>query len=123
MLPFDTFRINHGRTPKFFVLDNAAEKLQLTLRRNRCEHVPTSTFLLEENGIAERLNRALLTAICADLHSAEIDDRFWPIALKDAVYKYKLRLQTTTGHTPLHEWLGVDATPKRILVFGQLGVV
>lgn len=49
--------------------------------------------------------------------------KYWPLALQDTVSKYNFRTHDTTGRTPLHDWRGVDETPKRLLIFGQLGIV
>lgn len=62
-----------------------------------------------------------MEAVRTALHKAEIDGRYWPISLQDAVFKYNLRTSETTGHTPLHDRLSVDYTLKRLLVFSLLG--
>lgn len=124
---FNNFRDNYGRIPKIFVSNNAVEYLsvhvQNTLMQHSCEHVPTSTYSPEENGIAERLNRTLMEAVRTALHNAEMDGKYWPISLQDAVFKYNLRKHESTGRPPHYVCLGVDATPKRLLIFSQLGTV
>lgn len=88
---FNNFRDCHGRNPDIFVSANAAEYLsahiQRVLHANTCDHIRTSTYSSEENGIAERLNNTLLDAVFTALHNAEMDEKYWPLALQDAVYK------------------------------------
>lgn len=96
---FNRFIRDYGSAPKCFVSDNAreyvSERVRSTLQQFECKAVPTSTYSPEENGIVERLNRTLLDAICADLHTAEMHSRFWPLELQEAVYKYNIRHHST----------------------------
>lgn len=73
--------------------------------------------------MAERLSRMLTSAIRAALHTAEMEEMYWPLAFQDAIYKYNMRVRSQTGRPPLHEWLGADKTPKKLFIFGPLGVI
>lgn len=124
---FSNFPDRYGRTPNIFVSDKSAEYLsahvQRVLHANNCDHIPTSMYSPEDNGIAERLNATLLVSVRKALHTAEMDKKYLPPALQDAVFKYNLRLNSATGRTPFYDCLGVQQTPKRLLVLGQLGIV
>lgn len=124
---FNNFIRDYGKAPRIFVSDNAREyvsaRVKETLDNYGCKSVLMSTYSPEENGIAEGLNRTLLEAVRAALHTVKMSERHWPLALQDAVFKYNLREHSSTGQIPLNEWLGVNETPKRLFAFGQMGSV
>lgn len=124
---FNNFRRNYGGTLKFFVPENATEyhsaKVQCTLHEHSCEHVQTFTYSPEENGFTKKHNWTVMGAGGTALHNAELNDRYWQIALQDAVLKYNLHTHEASGRITLQNWLAVDKKPKRLLVFGQPGIV
>lgn len=47
-------------------------------------------------------------------------ERYWPLALQDAVFKYNLREYSATGNIPINERLGVNHVPKKVFAFRQI---
>lgn len=114
-----------GSPPKHFRSDNAKEyqsNRSMALYRDiGIQYHHTTPHQPQENSIAERLNRTLLSAARAALHHAQLDDTHWEDAVRDVAFKYNLTYHTATQHSPYQLWHQQTPPPIPLFPFGQLG--
>lgn len=91
------------------------EKKGITLRL-------TAPYTPEENGVAERSNRTVVSKARALMIDANLPVRFWLYAVKAAVYLINRTTTSTlpTGMTPYEKWFGSKPDISHIRVFGCL---
>ncbi len=85
------------------------------------QHKLTVAYTPQQNGAAERMNRALMNLARSTLHHRGIDKRFWAEALATAVYD---RDRVTSrglpiDTTPHHIWMGCAPNLEHMRVFGS----
>lgn len=75
----------------------------------------------QQNGVSERINRTLLNSVRAMLHDGQLDDRFWPEALRTAVYVHnRVPTRAVAGRTPYEAWCGRKPGVSHLRAFGCL---
>ena len=84
--------------------DNAAELVsegmhEILLKHDMIQHNSTP-YQPQQNGIAERFNRAIRNAVRSALMTAQLDHSYWPYALNDAVDKYNNIVHSATQKAP-----------------------
>ncbi len=73
---------------------------------------PTTPHTSQENGVAERYNRTLLSRLRSTLHEAKISfDQYWDWAVLDAASKTNSTLHDTIKDIPKRVWL-IHAHPR-----------
>ena len=77
----------------------------------------------QENSIAEDINQTLMNAASANLHHANHPETYWEDAVRDTEYKYNTIPHRVTGQAPHTLWHTIQAQPKQLLIFGQLGTI
>ena len=79
-----------GVTIRFVRCDNAREFLALepAIKQRGITMEYTTVYTLEQNGVAERFNRTIITMVRCMIHQAKFPDGFWPYA---AMYANWLR--------------------------------
>ena len=89
--------------------DNASEYLTKALHRNfgaRATHLdPTIPHSPEENSVAERINRTLISRVRATLETAQMPfEIYWATCLLDTAVKYNSTLHDTYDEVPRALW-------------------
>lgn len=100
-------------------MDNAPELLKLG-KRLESEGVriePTETYTPSQNGVAERLNRTLITKARSMLAAAGLPKSLWGEAVHTACYLKNLT-PDTEGTTPRERWDGKKPSLGHLRVFG-----
>lgn len=107
--------------------DNAKEYTSHTMqdiyRQYGITHHLRTPHQPQESGIAERLNRTIMEAVRALLHTAKLDDTHWEDAARDTIFKYNLMHHATTKTSPYQLWYKAQPAIKRLFTFGQLGTI
>ncbi len=112
-----------GRKVKRMRMDNAKEFLKLAKWAEKKGIVAelTSPYTPEQNGVAERANRTLLTIVRALLFDSGLPKGFWPYAAHAAIY-IKNRVLKVRGHpgkTPYELWTGKALNLGNMRVWGR----
>jgi hypothetical protein len=112
-----------GRKVKRMRMDNAKEFLKLAKWAEKKGIVAelTSPYTPEQNGVAERANRTLLTIVRALLFDSGLPKVFWPYAAHAAIY-IKNRVLKVRGHpgkTPYELWTGKALNLGNMRVWGR----
>lgn len=83
---------------------------------------PTAPYTPEENGVAERSNRTVVSKARAMMIEANMPIRFWLHAVKTAIYLMNRTVSSTleSGVTPYEMWHGSKPDISHIRVFGCL---
>ena len=106
---------------RYMRFDNAREFLglekELKLRGVAPEY--TTEYTPEQNGVAERFNRTIVTMVRCMLQHANLPDGFWPEAAKYANY-LRNRIPMSEGESPLGAWTGDKPLVGREHTFGML---
>lgn len=71
------------------VTHNPGTQLRTTIPKN-----------LEENGIAEAINRTLMDGVRGILNTAKMGHEFWPYATQDIDFKKSVVVQATNHDSP-----------------------
>ena len=110
-----------GITVRYVRCDNAKEFLtsESALQERGIELEPSTTHTPEQNGVAERFNRTIITMVRCMLHHAGLPDGFWPPA---ALYANHLRqrLPLADGASPYERWYKVKPLIDIERTFGML---
>ena len=111
--------------PSTIHTDNAKEYLEShtkEVHKIKCvQHTATVPYTLQENGIAERVNRTITNAARASLHHSGLLYYHWEDAIKDSVFKYNHTLHLSTGEISTTLWHGQKPSVPQYMIFGQLG--
>ena len=79
----------------------------------------TTAYTPEQNGVAERLNRTLVSMARCMLFDAELGQEFWAEAVITANYlRNLLPVASERGMTPEEAWTGQKPSVKHLRVFG-----
>ena len=100
-----------------------SKQFDLYLSQNGIKHETTGGWTPQFNGIAERMNRTLMTMVRSTLLSANIPHKFWGELVLSAAYilnRCTSKANPTT--TPLQLWRGNDLKPtlKHLKTIGCL---
>ena len=118
---------NTDETIKLKVLrsDNGGEYLSNNfkqyLKDNGIHQELTVAHTLQQNGVAERMNRTLFDLVRSMLHHKSIEKRFWAEALATAVYtRNRVTSRALPDNiTPHHIWHGKTPDLSHMRVFGS----
>lgn len=82
-----------GKKLKNLRNDNRREyvnsRFKASMARNGVRHQKTFPYILEQTGIAERMNRTILNQVRSTLNDANLPKRFWAEAVNTVVYLIK----------------------------------
>ena len=78
----------------------------------------TTPYTPEQNGVAERLNRTLITKARSMLAAAELPKELWGEAVYTACYLRNLTPQNKESKSPEEIWTGKKLSGKHLRVFG-----
>jgi hypothetical protein len=78
----------------------------------------TTPYTPEQNGVAERLNRTLITKARSMLAAARLPKEFWGEAVHTACYLKNLIPQNSKTKSPEEIWTGKKPSGKHLRVFG-----
>ena len=114
-----------GRKLKTLRTDNGGEytsnEFVSYLKKEGIRHEYTVPITPQQNGVAERMNKTLVEAVCSMLSDAKLPKCFWAKALATAVY---LRNHSPTnavqGKTPHEAWTNEKPSVDHLKVFGCL---
>ena len=106
---------------KYVRCDNAKEfqKIEGDLSSKGINVEWTTTYTPEQNGVAERLNRTLVTMVRCMLQEADLPDGFWPYAAQYACY-LRNRLPMSEACSPFESWNKVKPLLGHEKTFGML---
>jgi hypothetical protein len=111
--------LESGHRLKAIRIDNAKELLKLggELERTGVRVERTAAYTPSQNGVAERLNRTLITKARALLVAAELPERLWGEAVHAANYLRNLTPQEDRM-SPEQRWTGQKPRIGHLRVFG-----
>lgn len=104
--------------------DNGGEYISLQfknyLEEHGIQHKLTVSYTPEQNGVAERMNRASMDCAHSMLHAAELEKHFWAEALSTAVHIRNLVLSRSlpSTETPFRRWMGKSPNLSYLRIFG-----
>ena len=79
----------------------------------------TVRYTLQQNGVAERMNRTLLEKVRCMLSFSKLSKCFWGEALSTACYLVNRSPLAALGlRTPMEIWSGVKSSYKFLRIFG-----
>ena len=112
-----------GHKLKIFRTDNGGEfcstEFEGFLRNEGIKHEYTIPKTPEQNGVAERLNRTLMEAVCCMLVDSGLRHCFWAEALFTASYLInRSPTKALSGKTAFEAWFGKKPNVKHLRVFG-----
>lgn len=114
-----------GRPPFPLHYDNSKEVVGAAVREAAHTHVMVTRTTVphnpEENGIAERVNRTLMTGTRCILSTAAMHQSYWPYSIRDMALKQAFLIHDSTGMCPYFQWHGHTITLPHLPVFGQIG--
>eukprot|EP00171_Calliarthron_tuberculosum_P000045 IDg45t1 len=114
-----------GRRLKVLRTDNSGEYLSNDFRaylvNHGIKHQLTVAYTSQQNGVAERMNRTLMTIVRAIMRHKAVAKRFWAEALSTAVYvRNRVTSRSLPVDTPPHHiWHGTPPDVSRMRVFGS----
>ena len=112
--------LESGHRLKAVRMDNAPELVTLggQLERAGLRVEPTVAYTPSQNGVAERLNRTLITKARALLAAAELPERLWGEAVHTANYLRNLTPLEDGRKSPEELWTGRPPKIGHLRVFG-----
>ena len=82
-------------------------------------HEQTVPKTLEQNGVAERMNRTLVDSVRSMLPDASLPHEFWAEALSTAIYLRNCSpTKAVDGMTPFEAWTKKNPSASHLCVFG-----
>ncbi|CAI7799456.1 unnamed protein product [Closterium sp. NIES-54] len=85
------------------------------------KHDVTTPYTPQQNGVAERLNRTLVEAVCSLLQHSKLGSEWWGEAsLLAAWIRNRLPTKVLPGTTPFEAWSGTKPNLSRLCTFGCL---
>ena len=73
----------------------------------------------EQNGVAERINRTFVEAVCSMLIGAKLPEKVWAESLSTAVYlRNRSPSKAVVGMTPFEAWNNYKPDVSHLRVFG-----
>ncbi|CAI5474475.1 unnamed protein product [Closterium sp. Yama58-4] len=113
-----------GRKLKIWQSDGAKEfrshELESVLTEKGIKHEISLPYAHQQQGVAERVNRTLMTKVRALMNQSGLPKKFWPYAMNHAVRLYNL-LSTTANRdnlSPHMKWTGSRGDPSMLRVWG-----
>ena len=88
------------------------------LKQKGIRHEISAPYSLQQNGVAERMNRTLLEAARSMIFSAGLSKAYWSEAVTAAAYVHNKVITTSTGVTPYERWYGRKPDVSDLKVFG-----
>lgn len=113
-----TAELESGCKLKAVRADNAPEIVALVKGLKGVVQEPTTAYTPEQNGVAERLNRTLVTKARSMLAAAELPKKLWGEAVYTACYLKNITPVRGTDKTPEELWTGRKPTGGHLRVFG-----
>ena len=112
-----------GQRVKTLRTDNGGEftskSFTAHLKASGIRHELTVPKTLEQNGVAERLNRTLVETTRAMLLDAKLPHKFWAEAISTAAYlRNRSPTSAVEGNTPCQAWYGQRPRVEHLRVFG-----
>ncbi|KRX50952.1 Retrovirus-related Pol polyprotein from transposon TNT 1-94 [Trichinella murrelli] len=118
-----TLHTKFGRNPVTLRTDNGREyvnqRLRNFLREKGIEHQFSAPYTPEQNGVAERKNRALVEMARCMLTDAKLPERFWGEAVCTAAYLQNRLPSRSISKTPFELWTGIKPNVEHIQIFGS----
>ncbi|OUC43869.1 integrase core domain protein [Trichinella nativa] len=118
-----TLHTKFGRNPVTLRTDNGREyvnqRLRSFLREKGIEHQFSAPYTPQQNGAAERKNRALVEMVKCMLTDAKLPERFWGEAVCTAAYLQNRLLSRSISKTPFELWTGIKPNVEHIQIFGS----
>ena len=94
-------------------------KFQDYLRSEGVRHDRTAPKTLEQNGVAERMNRTFVETMRSMLIDAKLPHKFWAEALSTATYlRNRSQTKAVKGMTPIEAWTGEKPKVEHLRAFG-----
>ena len=82
-------------------------------------HEKTNAYTLQENGVAERMNRTLVESACAMLHDTGLPNSYWADAIEYAAHiRNTVPTCALSGSTPYEAWSRNSPDVSRFRIFG-----
>ena len=107
-------RIRNNNAKKYLAMKTSLEQQEIHLKT-------TTTYTPEQNGVAERLNRTLVTAARGMLLWSGLPEAFWDEAILTANYiRNRLPARGLNGKTPYKMWHNKKSSVNHIRIFGCL---
>ncbi|CAI5500194.1 unnamed protein product [Closterium sp. Naga37s-1] len=113
-----------GRKLKIWQSDGAKEfrsnELESVLTEKGIKHEISLPYAHQQQGVAERVNRTLMTKVRAIMNQSGLPKKFWPYAMNHAVRLHNL-LSTTANRdnmSPHMKWTGSRGDPSMLRVWG-----
>ena len=104
------WKIYGSETEDILCTDNGGEyismKFQQYLKREGIRHQLTVPKTLEQNRVAERMNRTLIEKMRATLADAKLPQKFWAEALSTAICATEALQKLLEGMTPFESCMG-----------------
>jgi hypothetical protein len=118
-------QLESGQKLKAIRSDNAPEfiKLSKELERDGIRVELTAPYTPSQNGVAERLNRTLITKARAMLVTAEMPSQLWGEAVHVACYLKNLTPVDTGAKSPEELWTGRSPDLGHLRIFGCVAFV
>ena len=112
-----------ARKLKALHTDNGGEytsaEFEAYLRKEGVRHELTVPKTLEQNGVAERMNRTLLETTRSMLGYSQLPPKFWAEALSTAVYlQNRSPTKAVEAMTPFEAWVGEKPNVGHQSTFG-----
>ncbi|KRZ71003.1 Retrovirus-related Pol polyprotein from transposon TNT 1-94 [Trichinella papuae] len=118
-----TLHTRFGRNPVTLRTDNGREyvnqRLRNFLREKGIEHQFSAPYTPQQNGVAERKNRALVEMAKCMLTDAKLPERFWGEAVCTAAYLQNRLPSRSISKTPFELWTGIKPNVDHIRIFGS----
>ena len=116
-------KTQRGKCPSRMRSDNGgefdSERTRAMLRDFGVRWEPTAPYSPEQNGVAERSMRTLLTKARSQLFDSGLDERLWAEALHCAVYLTNRSPTKDRTQTPYELWEGRKPDVSHLRVFGS----
>ena len=110
-----------GKKIKAIRCDNISEYKSLATRYGRDHGINfefTTPYTPEQNGVAERLNRSLITAARTMLSDAKLPAKFWAEAVLTACYLRNRTPIGPNGMTPVEAYTGTKPSVEHLRAWG-----
>ena len=123
---FEALVVNQtGLTIKRLRTDGGGEytsrRFQDYLKQKGIGHEVCAPYSLQQNGVAERMNRTLVESARSMIFNAGLSRSFWGEAVTTAAYLRNRTLTSSHGITPYERWYGEKPDVSKLRVFGCIG--
>ena len=113
-----------GKKLKTLRTDNGGEftstQFEEFLKTEELRHERTIPKTLQQNGVAERLNRTLVEMSRSMLLDSKLPKKYWEESVSTAVYiRNRCPTKAVEGKTPYEAWFGQKPRADHLRVFGS----